>query len=349
MGKQKKLSSMNGLSTTKKANIGRVLDLEKKYQSILWEIFTSPDFVSDLKHIEDYIKTNYISIKDSWALKNILKTGAERVARYHIYFDLPLHHAHVKGIYPSPISGDIGLILNDVVLSIDVKTLDTVGNRSDINYLQFLPNQSSFVNKNLDSDINIPKSGVKVDALLPFFYLHENIQKPILTYFLTIIYSDDGVNFSLCRNTNYGTIHLCNLPNGDTSVLYDFDLVTNFKTYDYFDKNPYKPILLIRNCDLTRANEAVIEYQRNHPNLELINGRSKLGLYDPIAVNPRYHTKGVSWFPVSRKVRNSNPTSYDFYLNAVKMGNTSRITKEILKDRFDSKDQHWEGNKIYKL
>lgn len=29
MGKQKKLSSMNGLSTTEKANIGRVLDLEK--------------------------------------------------------------------------------------------------------------------------------------------------------------------------------------------------------------------------------------------------------------------------------------------------------------------------------
>jgi hypothetical protein len=125
--------------------------------------------------------------------------------------------------------------------------------------------------------------------------------------------------------------------------------VTNFKTYDYFDEIPFKPILLIRNCDLTRANEAVIEYQRNHPNLELINGRSKNGLYDPMAVNPRYHTSGVSWFPVSRKVPNSNPTSYDFYLNAVKMGNTSRIIKEILKNRFDSNDQPWEGDKIYTL
>ena len=58
MSTQKKLSTVT-LSAPEKAKIGAVLDLEKKYFNILWELFTSDAFTNDLKSIEGEIQKQY--------------------------------------------------------------------------------------------------------------------------------------------------------------------------------------------------------------------------------------------------------------------------------------------------
>ena len=104
----------------------------------------------------------------------------------------------MKHIYPSAVSSDIAFITDDAVINLDIKTLDTVGNRGDIQNLQFENNQSSFVNNNLDVDLNYPNSGVKVECLLPKEYSYNNGPLlPMLTFFFTIIYSDNGSSFKL--------------------------------------------------------------------------------------------------------------------------------------------------------
>lgn len=343
MGVQRKLSDQSGLTSLEKNLIGNILDLEKKYQAILWNLFTSADFISDLIDIETYIISNYSLIKSTYKLKNILKTGAERLARHHIYSNLNTHGINVLGIYPSPISGDIGLIFDDIVLSLDIKTIDTVGNSSDVFHLQFLPNQSSFKNNNLDSDPNIPSSGVVVESLLPQTFRHDGIDKPVLTYFLKIIYSDNNTGFSLNRNSKYFTIHLSNLPNGITSRLFDFDIVDNFKTYNYLKAPDFRPVLLLRNSNFSSANQAVYTHISTHPDLQLIQGRTKIGAFNPNTLHPRYGTIGVSWFPVSRKRTASGQSINDFFLEAVNYGDTSRVMNNKLQDRFDSNDNPWNG------
>ena len=81
---QKKLSSFN-LDKIEREEIGKVLDLEEKYFSILWNLFTSNDFINDLKVIEKEIQNQYSFLDKTWNLKNKLKIPAERLARQYIY------------------------------------------------------------------------------------------------------------------------------------------------------------------------------------------------------------------------------------------------------------------------
>ena len=93
---QKKLSNV-ALSYNEKIQIGKVLDLEKKYFDILWNLFTSKDFIDDLKIIEREIQKQYNFLQHTWELKNKLKVPAERLVRQYIYRNLS---SIVKHIYP---------------------------------------------------------------------------------------------------------------------------------------------------------------------------------------------------------------------------------------------------------
>lgn len=79
---QKKLSTLLN-SSLEKDKIGKVLDLEKKYFDILWNLFTSPDFINDLKVIEKEIQKQYHFLQNTWELKNKLKVPAERLVRQY--------------------------------------------------------------------------------------------------------------------------------------------------------------------------------------------------------------------------------------------------------------------------
>lgn len=344
MSTQKKLSTVI-LNASEKAKIGSVLDLEKNYFNILWELFTSDAFTNDLKVIEGEIQKQYAFLQGTWELKNKLKVPAERITRQYVYRNLSHLVTH---IYPSAVSSDIAFITKDAVINIDVKTLDKVGNRGDIPNLQFENNQSSFNNKNLDVDSRYPNSGVKVECLLPKEYAYGNEPaKPMLTFFFTIVYQDNGHSFSLCRDTDLQTIYLKCLPNGLTSVLFDFDIVDNFKTYTYLEKkHGFDPVYLTDNVD--ELDGKVREFVRNNPNYVLIQGRTKLGAYCDQQVHPKYNINGVSWFPVSRQDK-VNKKIHHFYLEAVYKGNTSRMNNDKLISRYDSTDTEWTGLKKYKL
>ena len=338
MSAQKKLSELN-INSNEKLEMAHILDLEKKYMEILWNLFTSNEFIQDLKDIELEIQRNYNFLQHTWELKNKIKVPAERLTRQYIYKEL----SHlIKKIYPSAVSSDIAFLTEDAVLNIDIKTLDTVGNAGDIKNLQFENNQSSFINKNLDVDERYPNSGVKVECLLPTKYSYGGLNDlPMLTFFFTIVYSDNGSSFKLCRTGNFETMYLKCLPNGIISQLFDNDIVDNFKTYTYLEhKHGFDPVYLTDDKNL--INQKIREYISNNPNFIEIKGRTKTGAYNPNQIHPKYNINGVSWFPVSRQDK-INKSIYHYYLEAAYKGNTNRITNNKLLVRYDSHDQEWKG------
>lgn len=341
---QKKLSQLN-TNLDLKTKIGNVLNLEKKYFNILWQLFTSNEFIEDLKIIEEEIQKHYSFLEHTWELKNKLKIPAERLARQYVYKNL---FTLVKHIYPSPISSDIAFVTDDAVINIDIKTMDTVGNKNDIYNLQFENNQSSFINKNLDVDERFPNSGVKVECLLPQEYSYNNEQPlPVLTYFFTIVYSDNKTSFTLNRDEKLQTIYLKCLPNGILSPLFDNDLVDNFKTYTYLErKHGFSPIYLTDNAN--EVNEKVKQFVIDNPQYVLLKGRTKVGAYNSNQIHPKYNTNGVSWFPVSQQDKN-NKNIHRYFLKAVYKGNTNRLSNTKLITRFDSYDNEWLGLKKYKI
>lgn len=344
MASQIKLSDYAG-SDIEKSKIGKVLDLEKKYFDILWELFTSEDFTNDLKIIEKEIQKQYSFLQNTWELKNKLKVPAERLVRQYVYKNL----SHlVKHIYPSAVSSDCAFITDDAVINIDIKTLDTVGNRGDISNLQFENNQSSFENMNLDVDPTIPNSGVKVECLLPKEYSYDNEDAlPMLSYFFTIVYSDNGREFTLNRDEALQTIYLKCLPNGFVSPLFDYDIVDNFKTYTYLEtKHGFPPVYL--TDDSSEVSAKVEDFVRSNPEYVLINGRTKKGAFNPNQVHPKYNINGVSWFPVSRQDK-INKSVHHFYLEAVYKGNTNRLNNTKLVVRYDSNGNMWYGIRKYTI
>jgi hypothetical protein len=336
MSEQKKISSLLSLNSDEREKIKKILDLEKKYFNELWKLFSSISFINDLKKIEEEIIENYIFLtKKVWNLKNKIKIPAERLTRFYVYSKLS---NIIKFIYPSPISSDVAFITEDAIINLDIKTLDIIGNRGDIGNLQFENNQSSFENKNLDCDENYPNSGVKVECLLP----KENkcidgVIRPILTFFLTIIYKDDSNSFELSKDENYPTIQLKCLPNGFLSKLFEYDIVQNFKTYSYFkNEENLEPIFLTKNKDeVTEKIEKFIE--EHSEEYVLIKGRQKLGVYSIEKEHPYYDTLNLSYFPVVRK--------NGVFLEAVINGNTNRVLNKTLVKRYDSLDNYWEGIK----
>lgn len=345
MSSQHKLSSMTSLTTEERNEIGHVLDLEKHYFNVLWNLFTSNEFINDLKVIEQEIQRQYTFLSVVWEEKNKLKVPAERLVRQYVYKNL----AHlVRHIYPSPVSSDVAFITDDAIINIDIKTLDNVGNRGDIFNLQFESNQSSFKNHNLDEDETIPNSGVKVECLLPAKYSYNHgPELPMLTFFFVVVYNDNGRSFQLYRGDDLKTIYLKCLPNGVISKLFDNDIVSNFKTYKYLEsKHGFTPVFL--TDDVNNVPDKVREFVRSNPQFRLINGRTKLGAYNSTQVHPKYHTNGVSWFPVSRQDKRDK-TIHHYYLEAVDRGHTNRMSNETLIVRYDSHDIKWDGLKKYKV
>lgn len=324
--KQKKISSIKGYITEDQKSI---LDLEKKYFEEIWNVCTSDEFKKDLKEIETYISKNYYLLSKTWDLKNKIKIPAERLLRYHIYTKLK---DKIQGIYPSAISGDMGFVTKDAIISLDAKTIDMIGNRGDFKYLQFENNQSSFKNNPLDSCPSIGYRGVSVDTYLPTYDEYKGKKLPVLTYFLSINYIDDKKSFKLNRDSKMGTIALKSLPNGELSDLFERDIVLNFKTYTYYkEKEGYKPIEIGKFSSLPSELFYRVTENKVNKNWKKINGRTKHGYYCA--------KHDVAWFPVKRKKQNEQI----YFLEAVKCGNTARVENETIKYRFDSDDNVWIG------
>lgn len=297
----------------------KILDLEKKYFERIYNVINSTSFKNDLLAIEREIKTNYGEYSEKYSSVNKVNIMTERLLSHHIYMEL---NEYIKGIYPSPISPDLGVRTQDCILCVDAKTINIKTNRVDIKSTQLEENQNSFNNKNFP--------GIEVHSKLkPVDYYHEK-ELPILTYIVKVIYNDDKYRFSLNREEDTPTIVLACIPNGKLSDLFDYNIVLNFKTYNYYTETEdarYKPIY-IPKLEKEEMEEFLKEECEKRKLISYPMPKNKLAYIDS---NRRI------WWETSAGKRKC--------LRAVKSGSNMRVKNEYLKERYDSNNQYWEGYK----
>ena len=302
----------------------RVLDLEKKYFAKINSMVQSKEFIDDLLLIEKEIRENYPEFKETWDLKNKIKIPAERLIRHYIYMQW---HDDIESIYPSPVSSDLGIKMNDCIVCVDIKTIDTVGNSGDIKSTSTEKNQNSFDNRNY-----------------PVFDFRSNLKsidhysrRPVLTFIIKIIYSDDGYSFKLCRE-KFPTIITTCIPNGEISNLFNFNIIDNFKTYDYYtetDNIYWKPYIIKTS---SKDNEII----KQETDCEFINKRNFIDMSHNIHKIAYYDVaKHCIWWLTSHNNKKA--------VKAVKSGSSVRYNNEILKNRFDSQNNSWIGYKEYTI
>lgn len=299
-----------------------ILDLEKKYFNKLNDVVFGLNFIGDLLIIEKEIRENYQELANLWALKNKLKVSAERLVRHYIYVEW---HDIIQTVYPSPVSSDLGIKTADAVICIDVKTIDIVGNANDLNYTQTEKNQNSFYNKN--------NPGFEYKCNLKSIDHYSN--RPVLTFVVTIAYADDNYSFKLCRDGKPTIITTC-IPNGELSNVFDYNIIENFKTYSYYDKSEgsyYEPFKVTISTDdkVALKNYLDQEFVNNRHYLDVsVSGRGgRIAYYDPI--------KHCQWWFVNGKVNKE--------VCVLKSGSSVRYSNEILKKRYDSEGNPWNGYK----
>lgn len=312
------------IARTSKQN--EILDLEKKYFTILQSIIESEEFIHDLLLIEKEIRENYPKFKNTWNLKNKIKVPAERVIRHHIYLGLS---GDIKGIYPSPISSDFGVRLNDCILCIDSKTIDTDNNANDIRATAVESNQISFDNSN----------HAYISSISNLESIDHYSRLPVLTYIIKIIYTDDMYSFKLARN-DYPSMVLACVPNGELSNLFNKDIIQNFKTYDYFTEKD--------NADF-RVHEIPTTYSTKKGKEDYTESYCIGKGYAPVEI-PLEKGKKKAYFDVQHRclwwqtsIRNKP------VISAVKNGASTRVYNDILKDRYDASNNHWDGYKEFQL
>lgn len=295
----------------------RILDLEKKYFNKLKKVFESEGFINDLLLIEKEIREKYDEYQSVWDLKNKLKIPAERLVRHHIYMGM---FNEITGIYPSPVSPDIGVKMNnEAIICVDIKTLDTEGNSVDISSTSVEPNQVSFDNKNYPY----------IKTVSNLKSLDHYSRLPVLTYIIKIIYSDDKHSFKLSRISKPSLVLTC-IPNGEVSKLFDYNIIHNFKTYSYYSekddiafKEMYIPDRIRKeDYDVYIENKCVGELKFTKVDLD-----GKVAYYD--------HKKQALWWKTSSAKKPC--------IRAVKSGSTARLINDVLKKRLDSSSNPWDG------
>ena len=295
-----------------------ILDLEKYYFDKLKDVIFSDEFTEDLLLIEKEIRENYAELAGTWNLKNKLKVSAERLVRHYIYMKW---HGIIQNVYPSPISSDLGIKTADAVICIDVKTIDTFGNPGDLKSTSTEKNQNSFNN-----------------SRYPGFQFKSNLKsidhyssRPVLTYIVKIVYRDDDYSFVLSRD-EYPTLILTCIPNGELSRLFDFNIIDNFKTYEYYDTkdgNDFAPFIISVNTDDKAALKEYLdnEFITNRHFSDVSSQMGKIAYYD------------VAHYCVWWTVMSGSKKQ----VCALKSGSSVRYNNEILKHRFDSHDHPWDG------
>lgn len=295
-----------------------ILNLEKKYFELILEVIQSSEFKQDLLLIEKEIKDNYAEYRDIWDLKNKIKVPAERLTRHHIYTKW---HDIIKGIYPSPVSSDVGIKTDDAVICIDLKTIDTHGNSGDTSSTAVENNQTSFNNRNYPY----------IPTISNLKSIDHYSRLPVLTYIIKIIYTDNSYNFSLSRE-DYPTIVVTCIPNGEISKLFDYNIIENFKTYnyysqrdgDYFVSIPIPSGLTNSEQDQFVENFCLVESERDYTKVRIGTKPAYLDL-----------ATRILWWKTSE--RNTK------VIRPVKSGGSVRFSNEILKRRYDESNRAWLG------
>jgi hypothetical protein len=124
-----------------------------------------------------------------------------------------------------------------------------------------------------------------------------------------------------------------------TSNLFDNDLFSNFKDYNYYShvNGTYYKERYITSKDEFNSLTKDVKYNRIEQVTDIpeswkrINSETKTGYFDT--------ETNTLWYAIPRKVKNH----WDIHLAAVQNGNTARFNDSWLTERYDSKNQPWKG------
>ncbi len=286
---------------------------ESIYMSKIWRIISSPRFIKDVKNIEDFVVKNYDYLAKNWNEKNKIKVGIERLIRFYFYKQLD-----TVNIYPSPLSSDLAIELNEVVLCIDAKTIDMKGNAGDDKSIHFQKNQITFENKALyrrtfnGNDFH----GIKFPPHLQPFYK----EKPCLTFFITVNYHDNYSSFKLSH------MSLCSVPHKNiVRDEYNGEIISNYKTYEYIKKVMAEGL----------GNQFAPQSTKNPDWIpfSIKNNNSVDAYYDKSLNHPIYNGFKSVWKKIDGK-----------YM-ILTYGGSARIDKDILKTRNGANGSRWAGVK----
>ena len=341
-----------------------ILDLERDYTKLLAEFLQSDDFLKYFSKVFtelNKVTEEVLSIYDG---SNIINTPAERLITYCIYSNFFKRQSKKDDkfktveCYSYPICGDLAVELEEVVLSIEVKTVSKNSNKVDIATLQFRPNQTSFTNlfpyPNADTKLGY-KPILKIPGHIPHYYKN----KPVLTFTIEIIYDYDSSNPLLPFKPLEGTFKNCTalnlfcVPNGELGRLFDDNIFHGIKTYSYYDNtsnsSSYYDIIELDNelfPNITSCNKDVkAVYQYLYDNIDKVDENWKIAhstknvvMIDTAHKGAEWHERqGTLWVLVKRKGKSP-------VLRAIKSHNSCRIDwQKNLVDRYDSNGNDWKG------
>lgn len=288
-------------------------NIEKFYFDNFTRIINDRSFRCDLKSIEDYIVENYEKLHFHWGVKNKIKLAAERLVRFHVW-----RNSGLTDLYKTPLSSDVAYEVGDCIINLDCKTIDLDGNRIDTGYLQCEPNQANFENIPL-YQTSLPNgnkfNGFKFYPMLEKYYN----QKPVLSFFITIVYEDNGENFKIDR------IELVCLPHHEiVKNQFESSIIQNFKTYDYLDEKrsmKYGNYYLPKNTIQNSWQEINISRTKRY--------------YDKSKSNP-ITSEPLIWGKVDKKYK------------VINGGKTIRIKKNEIKNR-ETNGSPWSGHIIINI
>lgn len=331
-------------------------DLEKTYMDKLSSFLQGNNFQSRLLFMEEYLQE---AIKED-GLKDWGKTPIddtlEEIFKFCI---LSEWKDDILNIYPNPKSGDIALIMEDCIISIDCKTLSWVGNHGDFTDLIYSPNQISFHNKEYGR--------IPLEARLKKI---ENIKSlnqdfPVLSFFVGVHYTCNEKGsykgFKLYNNDEYEVISLVCMPNGELEDLFDRDLVYNVKFFPELGKTE-QDSLGIKTLKMINAKE----YKRmenageKFPHLNLDGSEDLKNLLEKYLPNFKFdkadifeHSKKrygvvVKNIPYKPSKSTTGGKSPEVILKPCR-ADGPRILKTSLKNRWDGNGVKWIGYKQIKL
>ena len=203
-----------------------VLELEKKYFGILYEIFSQQSFKDELKAIMQDINKNWAKIHTIWGKENVIDIPVERHVNFRIYNDESLRN-RIQSVYSSVISSDTAFVTEDAVVNIDSKTISFGGNAPDWKRQTVGCNQISFDNK-LNFTAPKKKTKMKITSLLQPYHN----SKPVLSFFLSMLYYSDKKNEIDSWYTDSENIKFSCVPHNVISNLFNYDIVDGVKAYN---------------------------------------------------------------------------------------------------------------------
>ena len=297
----------------------KINELEEKYTDLLWEIFTSDEFETDLHKIENYLIENKDKLKDLWKTNNIAKVSIERLIRFYVYRKL-----NIEDIYPSPLSSDLAVVLDDIVLTVDAKTINMAPktNPGDDKAIHFGKDQITFENSNGFGKEKVIHNGREYLINIPFIPTLEPYydEKPVLTYFFTLNYFDD---WRTMQDPDYKFVHkslTCVPHKVVVDNKFDNNIISNYKVYSKVkNKTDIQPAgNLSKQFKSIKSDRNLIK----HGNLYI----------DPSLKHPFLENISVC----RTKDKSGN---YQVILE----GGSARILKTTLQERKDNNNETWKG------